>query len=183
MQRIAVCLLGAAFLTISLQGQAWSSSPADVSAPSAARPGVEIGLASWYGEECAANTTATGEPYDVNKLTAAHPSLPLGSWIKVTNLGNHRSVILRVNDRGPFVPGRILDVSEAAARRLGFHEAGLAKVRVELVPAPKTTQPSVSVKQQGSKLVVPVSEKSLNRPARASEKTARATEAAQGASR
>ena len=90
----------------------------------------EVGLASWYGEELQGSATTSGEPFDMNALTAAHRRLPLGTRITVTNLTNHRSVVLRVNDRGPNVAGRLLDVSKAAAERLGFRGAGIAKVRV-----------------------------------------------------
>ncbi|HYV31578.1 MAG TPA: septal ring lytic transglycosylase RlpA family protein [Candidatus Binatia bacterium] len=90
----------------------------------------EVGLASWYGQELQGSATTSGEPFDMNALTAAHRKLPLGTRITVTNLTNHRSVVLRVNDRGPNVAGRLLDVSKAAAERLGFRGAGIAKVRV-----------------------------------------------------
>ena len=90
----------------------------------------EVGLASWYGEELQGSETTSGERFDMNGLTAAHRRLPLGTRIMVTNLRNHRSVVLRVNDRGPNTPGRLLDVSRAAAERLGFRGAGIAKVRV-----------------------------------------------------
>lgn len=91
------------------------------------------GVASWYGEECQGNPTASGESYNMDALTAAHPSLPLGTKIKVTNLRNHRSLVLRINDRGPYIPGRFLDVSQAAARRLGFMRSGKARVRIEVL--------------------------------------------------
>lgn len=91
------------------------------------------GVASWYGKECQGNPTASGESYNMYALTAAHPNLPLGTKIKVTNLRNHRSLILRINDRGPYVPGRFLDVSQAAARRLGFMRSGKAPVRIEVL--------------------------------------------------
>jgi len=97
----------------------------------------EFGLASWYGEQFQGNPTASGEVYDMNGLTAAHRSLPLGTKIKVTNLKNNRSLIVRVNDRGPFISSRILDVSMAAAKKLGFLGAGVAYVRSEVVSFPK----------------------------------------------
>ncbi|HLW78836.1 MAG TPA: septal ring lytic transglycosylase RlpA family protein [Terriglobia bacterium] len=96
----------------------------------------QSGWASWYGAEFQGIPTASGEPYDMNRLTAAHRSLPLGSTILVTNLRNHRSLLLEVNDRGPNIGGRLLDVSRAAARRLGFAAAGLARVRVRTVSLP-----------------------------------------------
>ncbi len=92
----------------------------------------ETGIASWYGEPFHGRKTANGERYDMNALTAAHKTLPLPTNVRVTNLGNGRSLMLRVNDRGPFVHGRIIDVSRRAAQLLGFQGAGTAKVRVTL---------------------------------------------------
>ena len=93
------------------------------------------GIASWYGRPFHGRSTANGEIYDMNRLTAAHRTLPLPSDVRVTNLENGRSVVLRVNDRGPFVPGRIIDVSRYGARLLGFHKKGTAKVRVQIFGA------------------------------------------------
>jgi rare lipoprotein A len=90
-------------------------------------------LASWYGDAFHGRLTANGEVYDVRGLTAAHPTMPLPSYARVTNLRNNRSVVVRVNDRGPFARGRIIDVSETAAEMLGFRRAGTAKVKVEYV--------------------------------------------------
>jgi rare lipoprotein A len=92
---------------------------------------VEEGVASWYGREFDGKPTSCGEPYDMYALTAAHKTLPLGTHVKVTNLQNGRSEILRVNDRGPFVAGRIIDLSCRAAQDLGVN--GLARVKVEAV--------------------------------------------------
>jgi peptidoglycan lytic transglycosylase len=100
------------------------------------------GLASWYGEECQGNPTASGEVYDMNELTAAHRTLPLGTRLKVTNLRNNRSLVVRVNDRGPFIHNRLLDVSMAAAWKLGFMASGLALVRTEVVSYPKGSDPN-----------------------------------------
>jgi rare lipoprotein A len=106
----------------------------------------EVGLASWYGQE-SQGVTASGEVYDKTKLTAAHRTLPLGSTIKVTNLKNNRSIVLRVNDRGPNVIGRLIDVSKAAAERLGFIRSGKVPVKVTLVRYPKgyVAQPAPQV--------------------------------------
>ncbi|MFZ1916764.1 MAG: septal ring lytic transglycosylase RlpA family protein [Terriglobales bacterium] len=92
----------------------------------------QVGTASWYGDYFQGKETASGEPYDMRDFTAAHPSLPLGTFVKVTNLRNGRTVVVRINDRGPVVDGRIIDVSYNAARALGFKERGLQKVRVDL---------------------------------------------------
>lgn len=104
---------------------------------------VEEGIASWYGAEFHGKPTACGEPYDMFAMTAAHKTLPLGTHVKVTNPRNNRSVILRINDRGPFVPGRIIDLSCRAAQELGTI-SGIAPVRVEAVqvaaPEPVGTQ-------------------------------------------
>lgn len=97
----------------------------------------EIGIASWYGYETkrqkGGHMTANGEAFDPNGFNAAHKYLPLPTHVRVTNLANRRSIILRVNDRGPFVSGRIIDLSAGAARKLGFYEKGTARVLVETV--------------------------------------------------
>jgi rare lipoprotein A len=98
----------------------------------------ERGIASWYGYETrnkpGGHMTANGEAFDPNGLNAAHKYLPLPTHVKVTNLENGRSILLRVNDRGPFVEGRIIDLSAGAAKRLGFYEKGTARVLVETIP-------------------------------------------------
>jgi rare lipoprotein A len=94
---------------------------------------VEEGLASWYGPDFHGKPTACGELYDMWAETAAHKTLPLGTYVKVTNLENGRSTILRVNDRGPFVAGRIIDLSCRGAQDIGSYGKGLARVRVEAV--------------------------------------------------
>lgn len=94
-----------------------------------------IGMASWYGPELHGRRTASGERFDRHGLTAAHRSYPFGTRLKVTNLANGQSVVVRVNDRGPFVRGRIVDVSQAAALRIGMLGRGTARVRVS-APAP-----------------------------------------------
>lgn len=95
----------------------------------------ETGIASWYGPGFHAKQTANGETFDTNELTAAHRTLQMPSLVRVTNLENGRSVVVRVNDRGPFARGRIIDVSSKAADLLGFKGRGTAKVRVETLPA------------------------------------------------
>lgn len=91
----------------------------------------EAGAASWYGKRFQGRPTASGTPFDMYAMTAAHRTLPLGSKIRVTNRSSGKAVLLTVNDRGPYIDGRVLDVSFAAARELGFVQKGLAKVRVE----------------------------------------------------
>jgi rare lipoprotein A len=103
----------------------------------------QIGTASWYGSYFQGRATASGEPYDMYDLTAAHPSLPLGSWVRVTNLRNGRAVVVRINDRGPIVPGRIIDLSYNAARVLHFEANGLQRVRLDVIRSRTATQPQM----------------------------------------
>ena len=91
----------------------------------------QIGQASWYGGHFQGKKTANGESYDMNGLTCAHRSLPLGSWIRVTNLKNRRSIFVRVNDRGPVPENRIVDLSYGAAQAVGLANAGVGKVKLE----------------------------------------------------
>ena len=93
----------------------------------------QFGRASWYGHALQGMPTASGEAYDMNAMTCAHRSLPLGSLVRVTNLRNHRSLVVRVNDRGPFLESRVVDLSYAAAQQLGFSQRGTVKVRLDLV--------------------------------------------------
>src|SRR2546423_14080186 len=93
----------------------------------------QVGTASWYGEIFDGKPTASGEPYNMYDMTAAHLKLPMGSYVKVTNLRNGRAVVVRVNDRGPVVPGRIIDLSYGAAQALQFRHRGLQRVRLDLV--------------------------------------------------
>jgi peptidoglycan lytic transglycosylase len=92
---------------------------------------VEEGVASWYGPDFHGGRTATGERYDMNAMTGAHPTLPLPTWVRVTNLENGRSVVVRLNDRGPFAKGRIIDLSRAAAEQLDMIRTGTARVEVK----------------------------------------------------
>jgi rare lipoprotein A len=99
----------------------------------AARASVQEGIISWYGERFHNRPTASGELFDIADLTMAHPSLPFGTKVRVTNLRNGRSVVVRVNDRGPFVGSRIADLSQAAAASLGMLSRGLARARIEVL--------------------------------------------------
>lgn len=92
-----------------------------------------VGLASWYGDDFHGRYTANGEIFDLNAISAAHPTLPLPCYVRVTNLANGRSIIVRVNDRGPYVGNRIIDVSVRAAHMLGFYDRGTTRVRVQYV--------------------------------------------------
>jgi rare lipoprotein A len=103
----------------------------------------QVGTASWYGEDFDGKPTASGETYDMFGMTAAHPTLPLGSYVKVTNLRNGRSVVVKVNDRGPIVPGRIIDLSLSAAEALNFKASGIQKVRLDVVQYKQPHQPKL----------------------------------------
>ncbi len=96
----------------------------------------QVGKASWYGRLFQHKKTASGEPYDMHDFTAAHRTLPMGSWVKVTNLKNDKSVMVRINDRGPVAKSRILDLSYGAAMILGIRDRGVARVRLDLIETP-----------------------------------------------
>ncbi len=91
---------------------------------------VQVGIASWYGPGFHGSRTASGEIYNMYKFTAAHKTLPLGTYVRVINLENGKSVVVKINDRGPFVPGRIIDLSYAAAKKIGMLRKGTAKVKI-----------------------------------------------------
>jgi rare lipoprotein A len=104
---------------------------ADLLSASSASAFQQNGMASYYGPELHGRRTASGERFNQHGMTAAHRTVAFGSRLKVTNLSNGRSVVVRVNDRGPFIRGRIVDVSAGAARQIGMHGRGVARVRVE----------------------------------------------------
>jgi len=118
-----------------------AAAPAAPAAPAAKAPAAPVaatgdamsGTAAWYGRKFNGRKTASGQRFNASALTAAHPSLPFGSRVKVTNTKNKRSVVVVINDRGPSTPGRIVDVSQAAAQRLGFTRAGTTEVTLEVV--------------------------------------------------
>ena len=134
MRRFAIGCAVAAFIALSAEPEAVSVALLEnnISAFNQAMP-PQVGVASWYGEECEGNPTASGELFDMNGLTAAQWELPFGTRIRVTNLTNNRSLVLRVNDRGPGIPGRIVDVSMEAAKRLGFKSRGLVQVQLDVL--------------------------------------------------
>src|ERR1700685_4364388 len=108
--------------------------------PSAVKPAhigdTETGIASWYGVPYNGRRSANGEIYDMEKLTAAHRTLPFDTWVEVTNLENKKRVDVRITDRGPFVNGRIIDLSLAAARELDLVQAGIVRVRIKVIRRP-----------------------------------------------
>ena len=125
--------LAALLLAAALAACAGSHGPAGPGSAKAAARGAQVGIASWYGPGFHGRQTASGQRYDMYAMTAAHRSLPFGTRVRVTNLENARSVVLTINDRGPFVDGRIVDVSKRAAQMLGFERRGKAKVRLQLL--------------------------------------------------
>src|SRR5579872_3728475 len=110
----------------------------------------ETGLASWYGHPYDGRRAADGEIYNMERMTAAHRTLPFNTWVRVQNLENHRTAELRIIDRGPFVNGRIIDVSRAAARALQFLGPGTARVRFEVIRVPPTPAPASFAVQVGA---------------------------------
>jgi len=108
---------------------------------------VQTGMASWYGPDFHGKTTSSKEVYDMHDLTAAHRSLPFGTYVMVTNLDNRKSIIVRINDRGPFVEGRIIDLSYAAAKTLDMVGPGVIPVRIEVLEeySPKISSQKFSV--------------------------------------
>ncbi len=119
-----------------------SAAPATSNAKS--RPGsqnhqskpYQVGRASWYGKQFNGRTTASGEAYDMFQFTAAHRQLPLGTWVKVTNLRTGEWVVVRINDRGPVPKDRIIDLSYGAAQMIGLRARGTGNVRLDIMPAP-----------------------------------------------
>jgi len=112
-----------------------SRSSQSLSGPSEHRSFAQVGIASWYGREKAGHRTASGEHFNPQQFTAAHRTLPLGTIVRVTNLSTGKSIKVRVNDRGPYVRRRILDLSAAAGRTLDIRRNGVALVRIEVFPA------------------------------------------------
>ena len=98
--------------------------------------GAEEGKASWYGGQHVGRKTASGEIFTRHLLTAAHKTLPLGTLVRVTNLANHRSIVVKINDRGPYITGRVIDLSERAARDLAMYDSGVAEVSLERISLP-----------------------------------------------
>jgi rare lipoprotein A len=130
-RQVSVVLVMLALASVGCATARRPSVPDSVGGP---EPGVRIdGLASWYGQQHQGLKTASGETFDMNKLTAAHRTLPFGTRLRVTNVENGKSVVVRVNDRGPHVAGRVLDLSYRAAQALGMTGAGVARVEVVVI--------------------------------------------------
>ncbi len=136
MKRVLAHVLATGFLVASMGAAPVKKSNLGPSQAANAIPKpYQVGRASWYGKPFAGRSTASGETFDMYLLTAAHRTLPMGTQVKVTNLANGRSLIVRINDRGPMITGRIIDLSYAAARVLLLSQPGIGKVRLDLVPA------------------------------------------------
>ena len=120
-------------------------------APVVVRPGdTETGIASWYGHPYDGRAAANGEIYDMEKMTAAHRTLPFDTWVRVYDLENNRTTEVRIIDRGPFVDGRIIDLSHAAAREIAMIGPGVAKVRIEVIRTPPNATPALFAVQVGA---------------------------------
>jgi rare lipoprotein A len=142
---------GAASRPSSLEATKVTQPPVTATGGHNRRKAYQVGTASWYGQQFEGKQTASGEPFEMRDFTAAHPSLPLGSFVKVTNLKNGKAVVVRINDRGPFVDDRIIDVSYNAARALGFKERGLQRVRLDLYQPTKHQPVTVALLQPVAK--------------------------------
>ena len=145
----------------------------------------ETGTASWYGSKFHGHLTSNGETYDVFSMTAAHKTLPLPSYVRVTNLDNYRSAIVRVNDRGPFHNGRVIDLSYSAAYKLGIFQTGTGRVKVELVASPAMENQNSFATPIAQEPMIPyepvtpvdrgAAESTVNRPVQFEETTRAAT--------
>lgn len=145
MRKLVMCCAVAALVVLSARSEARPPAAANVLVAASLRPALQVGVASWYGQALQGSPTANGEAFDMNGLTAAHRELPIGTKVRVTNLLNRRTVTLRINDRGPSIPGRVIDVSVAAAKNLGFLRAGLAPVQIKIVRRPGSQRREVGL--------------------------------------
>jgi rare lipoprotein A (peptidoglycan hydrolase) len=145
---VAACLVVAIGVVVPLQmiPPKKEEAVAMIAPPPPKRP-PQYGIASWYGDHEAGLRTASGSVFRPDALTAAHRWLPLGTKVKVTRLGTKRSTIVTINDRGPYVGGRLIDLSPAAARQLAMVDKGLARVRVDVLEVPHDTDQPVEAKQ------------------------------------
>ena len=146
-----VGLLALAVAAVAASGCAHKQRVRRPAPPPAVRPGyTETGVASWYGHPYHGRLAANGEIYDMEKLTAAHRTLPLNTWVLVENLANRKSVEVRIIDRGPFVDGRIIDLSHAAAGQIDLLGPGTGRVRMVVVREPQTIAPALFGVQVGA---------------------------------
>jgi len=149
-----VALLGSLLALSALSGCAHKKHARHIPPPpSPAAPSVgdtETGMASWYGKPYHGRPAANGKIYDMEKLTAAHRTLPFNTWVRVYDLDNNQTVEVRITDRGPFIDGRIIDLSHAAAREIEMLGPGIARVRVEVIRAPEGVAPGLFAVQVGA---------------------------------
>ena len=134
MRRVLPCIMATLVMVATVGAAPATKGPKSTKAdtPKRQKP-YAVGTASWYGKPFHGRATASGEPYDMFQFTAAHRYLPLGTWVKVTNLRNGRSVMVRINDRGPVPESRIIDLSYGAAAMLEFRNVGVERVQLDLV--------------------------------------------------
>lgn len=143
--------LALALAAVFLSGCAHKKHARQASLPPPAKPGhTETGVASWYGRPYHGRPAASGEIYDMEKLTAAHRTLPFDTWVRVLDLDNRKTVDVRIIDRGPFTDGRIIDLSHAAARAIDMIGPGTARVRIEVIRSPEVVPPAVFAVQVGA---------------------------------
>jgi len=137
MRRVLPCIIATLIMVATVGAAPATKGPRSKKSgtPNPQKPPYEVGRASWYGKPFHGRATASGEPYDMFQFTAAHRDLPLGTWVKVTNLHNGRWVMVRVNDRGPVPESRIIDLSYGAAAMLEFRRTGVERVRLDIVSA------------------------------------------------
>lgn len=149
---IALLVVGCASTASTGKQTKAGSSKGSASKGSAQKGATERGIASWYGEPYHGRRTANGEVYDMNGISAAHKTLPFETRVRVDNLDNGQSMVVRINDRGPFIKGRIIDLSLGAARQIDMVNAGVAKVKLTIVETPPSSDP---VKGSSSRSDVP----------------------------
>ncbi|MGO9211701.1 MAG: septal ring lytic transglycosylase RlpA family protein [Terriglobales bacterium] len=136
MRRVLPCIMAMLVLVATVGAAPATKGPRSTKqGPPKRQKPYEIGRASWYGKPFHGRATASGEPYDMFQFTAAHRELPLGTWVKVTNLRNGKWLMVRINDRGPVPESRIIDLSYGAAAMLEFRHTGVERVQLDIVPA------------------------------------------------
>ncbi|MGO9440284.1 MAG: septal ring lytic transglycosylase RlpA family protein [Terriglobales bacterium] len=136
MRRVLPCIMAMLVLVATVGAAPATKGPRSTKqGPPKRQKPYEIGRASWYGKPFYGRATASGEPYDMFQFTAAHRELPLGTWVKVTNLRNGKWLMVRINDRGPVPESRIIDLSYGAAAMLEFRHTGVERVQLDIVPA------------------------------------------------
>ncbi len=136
MRRVLPCIMAMLVLVATVGAAPATKGPRSTKqGPPKRQKPYEIGRASWYGKPFHGRATASGEPYDMFQFTAAHRELPIGTWVKVTNLRNGKWLMVRINDRGPVPESRIIDLSYGAAAMLEFRHTGVERVQLDIVPA------------------------------------------------